>query len=88
MKLYRAISIYEAVINPVECSRRTATFVFHKNGRREALSGRYYSYHESWEEAHDWLMEKVRQDVAAYTSQLDLAKSRLQKVNNMKRPQS
>lgn len=84
----------------VEILRETDQFVwrltdtYYKDGRhhskpqREKKRSSYYTYHDTWEEAHAYLVEQAENQVTAARRNLQDALSRLDTVKDMKPPEA
>ena len=66
-------------IKKVEVEKETAMFVTLMNGHRETKESQYDSYHNSYEEAYDWLEKKARKQL----EDAHVALSRAQKTVNL-----
>lgn len=71
MKKYKTTSYDAAKITEVEALKETA-----------ALSG-YHQYHDTWEAAHKYLLEKARERVVSATRRLDYETETLKKTEAM-----
>jgi uncharacterized protein involved in exopolysaccharide biosynthesis len=76
-------------IEALEVSRETKTQVVrvigsHATERREAKRSEYYSWHDTWEDAHAFLIERAEAEVQALRGQLEQAKGRLGNIKGMK----
>lgn len=77
------------LIKRVECSRQTDASVFFPawNGeRREAKRSSYHIYHDSWEQARDYLLEKEKRNERAARSRLDFALKQIERLKSMDEP--
>lgn len=69
-------------IRPVEVERETGASVW-INGRRHTRYGPVYQYHDTWAEAHAWLMSQAQDRVIQCRRQLELANARLGNIKGM-----
>lgn len=87
-------------IKVVEVERETASCVFmnKKNWKgnqiREAKNADWYSYHDTWQAAHDWLvaraqrlLDEAKRRAAEATIQIDVRAAELEKVKALKEPE-
>lgn len=75
-----------ARIEAVKVERETNACVW-INGRRAAKANGYEHYHNTWEEAHSFLMKAAELSVTNARRQLELASSHLGNIKGMKKPQ-
>lgn len=82
-------------IEPVLVIRETAAFVYvpnpyatrdEKPERREAKSGEFGQYHDTWDAAHAYLMDKAKGKVEAARRRLELANAELGNIKGLKPP--
>lgn len=95
-KLVKFRTDYSAkTIVRVEVLRETAACVFlepfgyqikGKSERREAKLGEFAQYHDTWGDAHAYLMRKAERDVTQARRGLDLANGHLGNIKGMKPP--
>jgi hypothetical protein len=52
--------------------------------RREAKRSEYHSWHDTWEDAHAFLIERAETEVQALRGRLEQAKGRLGNIKGMK----
>jgi 2'-5' RNA ligase len=76
-------------IEALEVSRETKAQVVrvigsHATERREAKRSEYYNWHDTWEDAHAFLIERAEAEVQALRNQLEQAKGRLGNIKGMK----
>ena len=84
---------WRLAIEVVECVRETAQSVWVRRKSwggevesREAKSCDGHQYHDTWEAAHAFLMERETANVESLRMQLEQAKGRLGTVKGMKCP--
>ena len=77
----------EAKIEEVEVLRETESSVWVK-GRRLQKVTEWNVYHDTWDEAHSYLLEKAKGKVEYARRQLEEHKSYLGNVKGMKNPES
>ena len=87
MVKYRAS--YEQNIEAVECSRETksSVWVIYRPGSkadRRAKVSDGCRYCDTWQEAHDWLIEKAARKDVSFKYQLDQVKSLIGNLKGMK----
>ena len=90
---YRTSSLSE-IPKPVEIVRETSACVFLKlkkssynpNGgeRRELKMSEYYQYHDTWEDARQWMLDRAIENVDRYKQSLEAATKILQQIEAMK----
>lgn len=86
--------IFREKIEVVEVVRETEHQVVlpssHPGGkeRREAKRGDWYSWHDSWEDAHAYIVAKAQAEVDALRNRLEQAKGKLGNIKGMKRPET
>ncbi len=75
-------------INPVQCTKVTAGFVWpaQRNGRREARACGWVSYHDTWADAHAAMLAKAEREVDAARLKLERAKGEHGRIKGMKPP--
>jgi len=82
-------------IEEVMVIRETAAFVYVPNEyatgekkpeRREAKSGEFAQYHDTWAAAHAYLIDRAQEKVRAARRQLELANAVLGNVKGLKPP--
>ena len=75
-------------INPVQCTKVTAGFVWpvERNGRRESRASDLVSYHETWADAHAAMLHKAELELDAARRQLERAKGDYGRIKGMKPP--
>lgn len=56
------------------------------NERRDAKRSTYVQYHDTWADAHAFLVGKAQRDVESLRSRLEQAKGRLGQIKGMKPP--
>jgi acyl-homoserine lactone acylase PvdQ len=79
----------KAEIEAVEVVRETEKFVVLRNSRgeyREAKDSEYTIYHNTWEEAHCWLVDRARNKLSAAQSNLEYAERFVIEVSAMSSP--
>lgn len=89
---------YSINIEPVEVEKETEHFVYiptvsHSNkkpspSRREGKISEYSSYHDSWEDAHNFLMKRATDKVTSARVDLARANGELGNVKGMKKPEA
>lgn len=80
-------------IKQVEVIRETEAFVYlpgYQGGkeRREAKVSKYDQYHDSWNEAHQYLTGKAQEEVDAIRRRLEQAKGKLGNIKGLKNPEA
>lgn len=79
-------------IERVEVLRETAQCVYlpshchRKTERRDAKRSEYTQYHDTWAEAHTYLMQRAETAVIAARRSLELANTKLGNIKGMKPP--
>ena len=89
MKKYKTGSTnwgVEAKIEEVEVDRETESSVW-VNGNRLQKSTEYHTYHDTWDAAHSYLLERAKNKVEYARRQLEEHKSRLGNIKGMKKPE-
>jgi hypothetical protein len=81
MKKYRTKS-YSDMIESIEVERETKDSVW-VNGRRNAKITSYDRYHESFEMARQWLIERHEGDISAARAKIHRAESALGSIRKM-----
>ena len=76
----------EAKITEVEVERETESSVWVNGSRLQKVTG-YHIYHDTWDVAHTYLLEKAKQKVEYARRQLEEHKSYLGNVKGMKKPE-
>jgi hypothetical protein len=56
----------------------------HAIERREAKRSEHYNWHDTWEDAHAFLIERAEAEVQTLRNQLEQAKGRLGNIKGMK----
>ena len=77
------------VIEAVEVLRETEQCVYVPRGkheRREFKATRWDRYHDSWEDAHQYLMSKAERKIDDARRDLQLAQSFLGNVKGLRKP--
>lgn len=83
----------EDVIEKVEVIRETKEFVYvpsrpmsklQKAERREAKRSDFYNYHDTWEDAHSFLLERAEARVEGARERLERAQSHLESVKGIR----
>jgi hypothetical protein len=82
---YRVDRYYDDHITPVEVSRTSDKCVWVGSDRR-MKGGEYSNYFQSWAEAHDYLIDRLRSQVSGYESNLNAARSKLSKAMMLQPP--
>lgn len=88
---------HESMIDTVECIRETASCVYIAKSvrvmsgtrveeRREKKRAEYAQYHDSWVDAHTYLLKRAEGNVMAARQALDRANGTLGNVKGMKPP--
>jgi hypothetical protein len=72
-------------ITPVECERETESCVYIK-GRRYAKESSWENYHDSWADAHAFLVDNAQGNVDGLRLKLEQAKGKLGQIKGMKPP--
>ena len=72
-------------IRPVTVDRFTDKVVWIE-GRKSARYADWRSYHKTWEEAHNYLLQKTKQEVDSIRAQLACANGNLGRIIGMKPP--
>ena len=88
MTKYRTENIMWGVnptIVPVEIERESGASLW-INGKRVAKQSNRQAYHDTWEEAHAYLLENALQQVDECGKKLERAKGRLTNVTMMIKP--
>ena len=89
MKKYR-IGGYYVRIEEIEILRETESSVFiatthsRKKEQREAKVSSYHQYHDTWEAAHKYLLEKASVRVASASRRLDYETATLKTIKAMR----
>lgn len=83
----------QITITPVECTRESAQCVWYlawasKTELRAAKVADWARYHDTWEDAHAYLMSKAERAVAFARSSLASAQGALGNVKGMKKPET
>lgn len=82
--------VYWDRIDPRPVLRTTDKFVFFVSdrgaARREARTTFYTSWHESWEEAHAFIVDRAEKKIASLRLQLKSEEGRLGNLRGMKPP--
>ena len=73
-------------IEPVVIDRFTDKAVWIE-GRKKARYADCRSYHETWEETHQYLIDKAQQEVDSLRNQLARANGNLGRIRGMKPPE-
>ena len=75
-------------INPVQCTKVTAGFVWpvERNGRRESRATDWVSYHETWADAHAAMLHKAERELNSARLQLERAQGDYGRIKGMKSP--
>ena len=76
---------YWSEIHAVDVDRANETSVF-IGGKRKARRSSWETYHETWDAAHDFLLEAARMSHQHAQRNLDRARSALEAVKAMKPP--
>lgn len=79
------VTSYDARINHIEVESETEKSVWIKGRRRSKESG-YERFHDTWEKAHAFLLDRETKNVEAIRRQLDYANGKLGNVKGMKKP--
>ena len=94
MKYKYKTSNYNNKIEKLECVSETASFVTVKsewcgraNERRMKKTSAYDRIHDTWREAHDYLIKHCEEQVLFARRALELANSTLGNVKGMKEPE-
>lgn len=82
---YKTGKFVTKLIEPVEVDRITDKFIW-VSGSQVSKSSEFAQYHETWEDAHAFLMVKARQKLDGARRQLELAQGHYDNVKGMKRP--
>lgn len=87
---YKTLS-YSRKIEPVEVTRETeqSVFLVHCSGdseRREAKISDYAQYHDSWADAHAYLLKRAEGKVLGCRAALESANGELGNIKDMKQP--
>ena len=69
-----------------EVSRVTDKMVFIQGGRRYAKESTYESWHDTWEQAHAYLLSQAQGKVNALRLNLERANGDLGRIKGMKPP--
>jgi hypothetical protein len=92
-KLVKFKTDYSAkTIEPVDVTRETSACVYLPSSfrsageRREAKVSDYAQYHNSWGDAHAYLLQKAAEKVAEARRSLELANAKLGNIKGMKPP--
>jgi hypothetical protein len=75
--------VSDSGISPVEVIGETEKFVTLMNNRREAKESTYYSYHNTWKEAHDKMLADAAGKLRAVEKQLERARTKLTEIKKM-----
>lgn len=77
-------------IRAIEVVRETDKQIvwLNKNGheQREAKASSWRNWHDTWEDAHAFLVAGAEREVKLLRSQLDRAKGKLRQIREMKKP--
>ena len=76
----------EPKITEIEIVRETDSSVWRKNGLRELKSTYWHVYHDSWKEAHDYLIRKAEQYIRGRRDKLKASEDELSEVLKMEAP--
>ena len=91
MKMYKAQFSWKNCIEEVDIVRKTDKSVYFsdsKMGQCQRIESEGLKFCNTWEEAHDWLMELAKGRVNNYARQLSDAKDVLGNIKGMKNPDS
>lgn len=72
-------------IKRVECERETESSVY-INGRRSSKVSSYERYHDSWAEAHAFLVTKQQYEIDSLRRKLEQANGKLGQLKGMTQP--
>lgn len=83
---------WRSKIEAIEIRKETEKCVFYVSaggGRehREAKVSDYYRWHDTWEEAHTYLVSRARREIAATRISLQKAEEELAQLVAMKKPE-
>ncbi len=86
---------YSTKITQVACQKETSAYVYvavggycHTGFCRQARRSGYDNYHNTWEEARDFLLERARQRVRVIKEELHKAQSELGQIESLTPPDS
>ena len=82
-------------IERVQCTRETAACVYlptsargNKNSeRREAKKSEWAQYHDSWDEAHAYLIAEAESELDSIRRKLEAARGKLGSIKGMRKPE-
>jgi hypothetical protein len=88
---YRAEYYWNAEITKIEVEKETGKSVWYKGYgdklRQERKRTDNHEYFDTWEEAHDSLIEKAQIEVDSKRRQLELSRGKLGNIKGMKCPE-
>lgn len=73
-------------IDCVECERETDKFVWPLNGRRTAKITDWDMYHDTWEEAHEFLLIRANRAIDVAKKNIELASEHVVHLKSLKKP--
>jgi len=75
-------------IDPVQCAKVTAGCVWpvERNGRRESRATDWFSYHETWADAHAAMLAKAEQDMYDARRKFERAQGEYDRIKGIKAP--
>lgn len=74
---------YSYEIQSEEIQKETEKFIFRNNGIREAKNTEWKNWHDSWLDAHDFLIKKQIKEISKTESRLQEHKNKLLKIQNL-----
>ena len=89
MKKYKAYPSWVAWrndITPVDCERETDSSVFIK-GRRSAKISNYECYYDTWDAAHNALVNAAKDKTASARKEVESAENALRGLLAMRKPE-
>lgn len=85
---YEAMNgMYRSTIVKHEIERESDSFVWIKNGRRQAVKSQYSQFFNTWNEAHNFLIVEARTAYDKIKNKLDVAADELNKTIELVNPE-
>lgn len=92
MKKYETGGYGLGLIREVEVTRETekCVYLLGLNGKefRQMKESRYGKIHETWEEAHQFLIDKAQAEIDSLRKQLERAHGKLGLIKRLKKPEA
>jgi hypothetical protein len=86
MKKYQTYFFDE--IKEIEVKGETEKFIVLLSGRKESKRSEYCNWHDTWDDAHDFLINEIENKIEIFKNKINEEENKLEEIINMKKVMS